>query len=282
MAFSEAIVQNESINNQIEAALESSNAELKDLKILVVDSNKLKWTITARWINQNQEITEEHITNILDKNKNKSRNDIYETGKGAGVTFAVQYALQEMWYTPWTIDGIMGNQTKTAVKEFQKDWNKKNPSQKIAEDGLAGWITLGRMSWAIMNPDWKTRVPVEWPSTTQPETPENESSEKTEKMQVGGVMIEKVENWWLKIKNSQEEFLLKKITDKENRYTRDGKKGIYAMSSEYKIYYANGESNIQVLESDGWKKINQKDIPSNIQSIVSETTKEVEDNQYDR
>ncbi len=177
MAFSEAIVQNESINNQIEAALESSNAELKDLKILVVDSNKLKWTITARWINQNQEITEEHITNILDKNKNKSRNEIY--GKNwAWVIFAVQYALQKMGYdnVVWDVDGISGGKTKAAVEQFQKDWNKKNPSQKIAVDGLAGWVTLGRMSWAIMHPDWKTRVSAQSQAPQAPQAPEVQPS----------------------------------------------------------------------------------------------------------
>lgn len=176
MAFSETIGQENWINNQIEAALEGSNAELKDLKNLVVDSNTLKWTITARWINQNQEITKNHIISILDKNKNKSRHDIYEIGKGAGVTFAVQYALQEMWYTPWTIDGVMGNQTKTAVRQFQEDWNKKNPLLKIEVDGLAGWVTLGRMSWAIMHPDWKTRVSAQSQAPQAPQAPEVQPS----------------------------------------------------------------------------------------------------------
>ena len=95
MAFSETIGQENWINNQIETALSEYNTELRDLQKMVVDSNN-KVKLKKATEEQEKELKKEYIVNILDKNKNKSRHDIYETGKGAGVTFAVQYALQEM------------------------------------------------------------------------------------------------------------------------------------------------------------------------------------------
>ena len=137
MVFSEAIGQDNRIHNQVETALKTSNADLNFLKGLVLENQKLKM--------DTEEIKVKHVVGILENVRNKPREKIYETWKGAGVTFAVQYALNEMNYEPGTIDGVLWTKTKAAVKKFQEDWNSQHPDDQLTADGLAGGSTIDRM-----------------------------------------------------------------------------------------------------------------------------------------
>lgn len=56
----------------------------------------------------------------------------------------VQRALVKKGYNV-KIDGKMGPQTRRAVKQFQTDWNKAHPSDRIKVDGIAGPATCQRL-----------------------------------------------------------------------------------------------------------------------------------------
>lgn len=43
------------------------------------------------------------------------------------------------------VDGRFGPQTRTAIKKFQGDWNKKNDKDKLKVDGLPGPLTCSRL-----------------------------------------------------------------------------------------------------------------------------------------
>ena len=59
---------------------------------------------------------------------------------------AIQMKLKELNYNVWTIDGIYGNQTWQAVKQFQKNNNVEGSKKRNGEfDGIAGKETMNKM-----------------------------------------------------------------------------------------------------------------------------------------
>lgn len=156
MAFSEIMTQDNWIEGQIKETLKESNDELSSLKDLVLssDKKKLQWkldkvikvplngpTITQEVV---KDIWVSDAIKILKTKQNLSRNKIY--GKnGAGTIFAVQYVLNGLGYSIKNIDGVIGPETKVAVKRFQEEWNKKNVDDKITADGLPGGQTIAKM-----------------------------------------------------------------------------------------------------------------------------------------
>lgn len=59
-------------------------------------------------------------------------------------TKEVQLLLSQKGYTV-TVDGIPGPKTRQAIKQFQLDWNKKNPRDAIKADGIPGPETCKRL-----------------------------------------------------------------------------------------------------------------------------------------
>ena len=177
MVFSEVVAQDNWIEDQVEAALTATSEELKWLKDLVKVGENLKLG--------EKQITTEHVVNVLKDTKGKSRHDIYETWQGAGVTLAVQYALEKMNYNPWTIDGLMWAKTKAAVKKFQEDWNGQHTDDKITADGFAGEKTIDRML-RVSARQVATNQPftVRLPRTPNPQAPQAQQTPETETPEV--------------------------------------------------------------------------------------------------
>jgi len=70
--------------------------------------------------------------------------DIDDDGDGFFDTDDVQRALAKKGYSV-KIDGQPGPETRKRVMQFQRDWNKAHPSDKIKVDGIAGPATCERL-----------------------------------------------------------------------------------------------------------------------------------------
>ena len=55
---------------------------------------------------------------------------------------SIQTALQKLGYAPGTLDGIMGSQTQSAIKEFQL-------ASGLAADGIVGSMTQAALDNAL-------------------------------------------------------------------------------------------------------------------------------------
>jgi peptidoglycan hydrolase-like protein with peptidoglycan-binding domain len=115
-------VENEQnwVEKQIENVLKETNTDLTNLKDIVIEENILKWDADEDKDTYEKTIDKTHIINILksveNKDKFSGKNGVYGENS-AWITFAVQYALNELWF--WTelgnIDGYYGGKTRVAV-----------------------------------------------------------------------------------------------------------------------------------------------------------------------
>ncbi len=155
MPFSEKIASQENwIEAQIEETLKETNDDLKDLKDLVLrDSGNLEAKIDKE---KHEKINKEHIICILNSVKDKKYNEIYSKN-ASWITFAVQYALDKLWFVDklWNIDWLYGQKTRFAVIAFQEKWNKDHATDQIAVDGWAGPDTIKRIITSLW---WKINL----------------------------------------------------------------------------------------------------------------------------
>jgi len=89
-------------------------------------------------------ISEKSTTNeILSQLQNKELNELKNSLLR---NTAIQMKLKELKYDVWKIDGIYGNQTWQAVKQFQKNNNVGGSKKRNGEfDGIAGKETMNKM-----------------------------------------------------------------------------------------------------------------------------------------
>ena len=89
-------------------------------------------------------LSEESTTNeILSQLQNK---ELDELKNSLLRNTAIQMKLKELNYNVWTIDGIYGNQTWQAVKQFQKNNKVEGSKKRNGEfDGIAGKETMNKM-----------------------------------------------------------------------------------------------------------------------------------------
>ena len=83
--------------------------------------------------------TNEILSQLQNKELDKLKNSLLRNT-------AIQMKLKELNYNVWTIDGIYGNQTWQAVKQFQKNNNVGGSKKRNWEfDGIAGKETMNKM-----------------------------------------------------------------------------------------------------------------------------------------
>lgn len=82
--------------------------------------------------------TNEILSQLQNKELNELKNSLLRNT-------AIQMKLKELNYNVWTIDGIYGNQTWQAVKQFQANNKVDNSSKNGVYDGIAGKETMKKM-----------------------------------------------------------------------------------------------------------------------------------------
>lgn len=87
-------------------------------------------------LERNPEYGEDELT---DDESSDSETDFVWTTK------EVQKNLDELGYT-LDVDGLFGPQTKSTVKNFQRDWNRKHPGELLKVDGIPGPKTCSSIS----------------------------------------------------------------------------------------------------------------------------------------
>ena len=116
--------------------------EMKDsIKSNVEDELK---ALNTEISEESKKLSEKSTTNeILSQLQNKELNDLKNSLLR---NTAIQMKLKELNYNVWKIDGIYGNQTWQAVKQFQNN-NKVEGSKKRngKYDGIAGKETMNKM-----------------------------------------------------------------------------------------------------------------------------------------
>ena len=109
------------------------------------DSIKEKVKDELKALNKNIKtpISENSTTNeILSQLQNKELNELKNSLLR---NTAIQMKLKELNYNVWTIDGIYGNQTWQAVKQFQANNKVDNSTKNGVYDGIAGTKTMNKM-----------------------------------------------------------------------------------------------------------------------------------------
>ena len=82
--------------------------------------------------------TNEILSQLQNKELNELKNSLLRNT-------AIQMKLKELNYNVWTIDGIYGNQTWQAVKQFQANNKVDNSTKNGVYDGIAGTKTMNKM-----------------------------------------------------------------------------------------------------------------------------------------
>ena len=104
---------------------------------------KVKSELEALNKNIKTPISEKSTTNeILSQLQNKELNDLKNSLLR---NTAIQMKLKELNYNVWKIDGIYGNQTWQAVKQFQAKNKVANSTKNGKYDGIAGKETMNKM-----------------------------------------------------------------------------------------------------------------------------------------
>ena len=116
--------------------------EMKDsIKSNVEDELK---ALNTEISEESKKLSEKSTTNeILSQLQNKELNDLKNSLLR---NTAIQMKLKELNYNVWTIDGIYGNQTWQAVKQFQNNNKVEGSKKRNGEfDGIAGKETMNKM-----------------------------------------------------------------------------------------------------------------------------------------
>ena len=116
--------------------------EMKDsIKSNVEDELK---ALNTEISEESKKLSEKSTTNeILSQLQNKELNDLKNSLLR---NTAIQMKLKELNYNVWKIDGIYGNQTWQAVKQFQNNNKVEGSKKRNGEfDGIAGKETMNKM-----------------------------------------------------------------------------------------------------------------------------------------
>lgn len=116
--------------------------EMKDsIKSNVKDELK---ALNTEISEESKKLSEKSTTNeILSQLQNKELNDLKNSLLR---NTAIQMKLKELNYNVWKIDGIYGNQTWQAVKQFQNNNKVEGSKKRNGEfDGIAGKETMNKM-----------------------------------------------------------------------------------------------------------------------------------------
>jgi peptidoglycan hydrolase-like protein with peptidoglycan-binding domain len=112
-------------------------------------------------------------TTVLSELQNKSYAEIRkECGNGTCYTYALQILLASrsyFWNQTEVIDGILGPQTKEAVKKFQTTYNKTH-IPLLDVDGLAGPATITALLGTAPTPSATTGTTTDWNSNSNTTT----------------------------------------------------------------------------------------------------------------
>ena len=115
--------------------------EMKDTikKTITIELNALNTEISEKKKKLSEDSTTNEILSQLQKKKlNELKNSLLRNT-------AIQMKLKELNYNVWKIDGIYGNQTWQAVKQFQANNGVADSIKDGVYDGIAGTKTMNKM-----------------------------------------------------------------------------------------------------------------------------------------
>ncbi|MDD3262283.1 MAG: peptidoglycan-binding domain-containing protein [Candidatus Absconditabacteria bacterium] len=160
----ESVNKKDWVKNKIAEVYADSNKDLQTLKNSIINTSNADEIME-------QKFTMDHVKNVLqdtvDFISKEGHTEAFEK-QGAGLTLSLQIALTKLGFKPGVIDGIYmkgsdqtegravttkaekekiysRSNTRKAVKDFQEQWNKNNPNNKLVEDGRAGKETLTKI-----------------------------------------------------------------------------------------------------------------------------------------
>ena len=129
--MSEALRLSEGFNEMKDSIKKKVESELKALNTEISKKG-------SKELSENS-TTNEILSQLQNKGLNELKNSLLRNT-------AIQMKLKELNYNVWTIDGIYGNQTWQAVKQFQKNNKVEGSKKRNGEfDGIAGKETMNKM-----------------------------------------------------------------------------------------------------------------------------------------
>lgn len=111
----------------------------RDDYISLLDEKGAIWDEVAGWDTHDESDNPEYgeLTPTHDQDDDDEADSFMDTDDVQRALVKKGYAIQ--------IDGIPGPKTRTAVRRFQQDWNKKHPQDQIKADGIPGPQTCDRL-----------------------------------------------------------------------------------------------------------------------------------------
>lgn len=128
--MSEALKLSDGFNEMKDSIKKKVNSELKALNTEISKKGSKKLSENST--------TNEILSQLQNKGLNELKNSLLRNT-------AIQMKLKELDYNVWKIDGIYGNQTWQAVKQFQKNNKVDNSTKNGKYDGIAGKETMNKM-----------------------------------------------------------------------------------------------------------------------------------------
>lgn len=160
--MTEALKLSDGFNEMKDPIKEKVKTELNNLNSKIKDSLSEKST------------TNEILSQLQNKELDELKNSLLRNT-------AIQMKLKELNYNVWTIDGIYGNQTWQAVKQFQKNNNVGGSKKRNGEfDGIAGGKTMNKMLEDNLQ-KWKESLKKSHDKTNEKNTPHGKNDKQKEK-----------------------------------------------------------------------------------------------------